>query len=140
MTTPGSPTRQILPDEKGPTCANFLARAAAYFADRGITRIEALMTDNAWEYPWSLRTVCADLSIRQIYIKPHCPWQNGKVERFNRTLASEWAYRHPLRQQRRPRSRPCTMVGDLQHCPTPQRTRRTPTDQPPVTNLMAGYT
>jgi transposase InsO family protein len=24
---------------------------------------------------------------------PHCPWQNGKVERFNRTLASEWAYR-----------------------------------------------
>ncbi|MER6928795.1 integrase core domain-containing protein [Kocuria palustris] len=22
----------------------------------------------------------------------HCPWQNGKVERFNRTLASEWAY------------------------------------------------
>ena len=27
------------------------------------------------------------------FIKPHCPWQNGKVERFNRTLATEWAYR-----------------------------------------------
>jgi len=26
-------------------------------------------------------------------IKPDCPWQNGKVERFNRTLATEWAYR-----------------------------------------------
>ncbi len=23
---------------------------------------------------------------------PHCPWQSGKVERFNRTLASEWAF------------------------------------------------
>jgi transposase InsO family protein len=22
-----------------------------------------------------------------------CPWQNGKVERLNRTLATEWAYR-----------------------------------------------
>ena len=31
--------------------------------------------------------------IRQKFIKPHCPWQNGKVERFNRTLATEWAYR-----------------------------------------------
>ena len=26
-------------------------------------------------------------------IRPHCPWQNGKVERFNRTLQTEWAYR-----------------------------------------------
>jgi hypothetical protein len=28
---------EILPDEKGTTCAAFLARAAAYFADHGIT-------------------------------------------------------------------------------------------------------
>src|SRR3712207_5734761 len=27
------------------------------------------------------------------FIKPHCPWQNGKVERLNRTLVTEWAYR-----------------------------------------------
>ncbi|GAB4002295.1 hypothetical protein GCM10028772_02990 [Nocardioides ultimimeridianus] len=27
------------------------------------------------------------------FIRPHCPWQNGKVERFNRTLATEWIYR-----------------------------------------------
>nr|WP_293003862.1 integrase core domain-containing protein [Mycobacterium sp.] len=26
------------------------------------------------------------------FIRPHCPWQNGKVERFNRTLRAEWAY------------------------------------------------
>lgn len=34
---------------------------------------------------------------RRRFIKPHCPWQNGKVERFNRTLATEWAYRQPYR-------------------------------------------
>ena len=30
------------------------------------------------------------------FIKAHCPWQNGKVERFNRTLQAEWAYRQPF--------------------------------------------
>ena len=87
---------EILADEKGGTCAGFLDRAADYFADRGITRIERLMTDNAWAYRHStaVRDVCASRGIGQIFIKPHCPWQNGKAERLNRTLLSEWAYRH----------------------------------------------
>jgi transposase InsO family protein len=84
---------QILPDEKGPTCAAFLARAIDYFATHGITRIERLMTDNAWAYRYSLREVCATAGIKQVFIRPHCPWQNGKVERLNRTLLTEWAYR-----------------------------------------------
>jgi transposase InsO family protein len=84
---------EILPDEKGPSCVGFLARAIAYFATFGITTIEELMTDNAWAYRWSLRELCATHGIRQIFIKPHCPWQNGKVERLNRTLQTEWAYR-----------------------------------------------
>ena len=84
---------EILPDEKGVTCAAFLTRAIAYYAAHGVTRIERLITDNAWAYRHSLRQICAAAGIRQKFIKPHCPWQNGKVERFNRTLASEWAYR-----------------------------------------------
>ena len=84
---------EILPDEKGATCAAFLGRAAAYFRTHGITRIERIMTDNAWAYRYSIRDVCADLGARQVFIKPHCPWQNGKVERLNRTLQTEWAYR-----------------------------------------------
>jgi transposase InsO family protein len=86
---------EILPDEKGATCAAFLRRAAAYFAARGITRIERVMTDNAWSYRHSndIKKACADLDATQKFIKPHCPWQNGKVERLNRTLATEWAYR-----------------------------------------------
>jgi transposase InsO family protein len=84
---------EILPDEKGATCAVFLARAASYFAAHGIDRIERVMTDNAWAYRYSLRDICASIGARQKFIKPHCPWQNGKVERLNRTLAIEWAYR-----------------------------------------------
>ena len=83
---------EVLPDEKGPTCAAFLERALAYLAEHGITRVERLMTDNAWAYRWSLRQVCAEHDVRQKFIRPHCPWQNGKAERYNRTLASEWAY------------------------------------------------
>lgn len=84
---------EVLSDEKGATCAGFLERAIDYFAEHGITQIERLMTDNAWAYRWSLREVCTAHQIRQKFIRPHCPWQNGKVERLNRTLATEWAYR-----------------------------------------------
>jgi transposase InsO family protein len=87
---------EILPDEKGLTCAAFLSRAARYFADHGIDRIERVMTDNAWAYKYSLREVVAQLGARQVFIRPHCPWQNGKVERLNRTLQTEWAYRQPF--------------------------------------------
>lgn len=84
---------EVLPDEKGVTCAAFLERAIAYFGAHGIERIERLMTDNAWAYRYSLRSVCEAHGIVQRFIRPHCPWQNGKVERFNRTLQTEWAYR-----------------------------------------------
>jgi transposase InsO family protein len=86
---------EILPDEKGPTCAGFLLRAADYFAAHGIGRIERVITDNHLSYKRStdVRQALAVLQARHLFIRPHCPWQNGKVERFNRTLATEWAYR-----------------------------------------------
>jgi len=84
---------EVLPDEKGATCAAFLERAIGYFAGHGIDHIQRLLTDNAWAYRYSLRGICAIHGIRQTFIKPHCPWQNGKVERLNRTLQTEWAYR-----------------------------------------------
>jgi transposase InsO family protein len=86
---------EIHPDEKGPTCAGFLTRAAAYFADHGISRIERVMTDNHFSYVKStdVRVAIAVLGATHKRIKAHCPWQNGKVERFNRTLQTEWAYR-----------------------------------------------
>lgn len=45
---------------------------------------------------WSLCEVCIAYGIWQKFIKPHCPWPNGKVERFNRTLQPEWSCRQPL--------------------------------------------
>jgi transposase InsO family protein len=86
---------EILPDEKGPTCAAFVLRAAEYFAAHGITGIERVLTDNHWSYRRStdVRDAIAALGAKHRFIKPHCPWQNGKVERFNRTLQVEWAYR-----------------------------------------------
>jgi transposase InsO family protein len=61
---------EVLPDEKGPTCAAFLQRAIAYFATHGITSIERLVTDNAWAYRGSLRQICAAHGIKQKFIKP----------------------------------------------------------------------
>jgi transposase InsO family protein len=53
------------------------------------------MTGNAFAYrrSTSFRDAVIALGARQKFTRPHCPWQNGKVERFNRTLAVEWAYR-----------------------------------------------
>jgi transposase InsO family protein len=86
---------EILDDEQGLTAAGFLLRAADYFTAHGIARIEAVMTDNHWSYTKSsdFTQTLADIGARHIRIRPHCPWQNGKVERFNRTLQTEWAYR-----------------------------------------------
>jgi transposase InsO family protein len=85
---------EILDDEKAATTAAFFGRALVHLAHHGITVTE-LMTDNAWNYTRSrgLRELLDAAGITHITIKPHCPWQNGKVERFNRTLQTEWAYR-----------------------------------------------
>lgn len=87
---------EIHTDEKGTTAAGFLARAAAFYASYGI-RIERVISDNAFCYRNSraFKTTAADLGIVQKFIRPHCPWTNGKVERLNRTLATEWAYARP---------------------------------------------
>jgi transposase InsO family protein len=86
---------EILTDEKGATCAAFLARAADYFAARGMTTIERVITDNHFSYRRSadVAAVIATMGATHKFIRPHCPWQNGKVERYNRTLQTEWAYR-----------------------------------------------
>ena len=86
---------EIHNDEKGDTAAGFLARAAEFFASVGIDRIDTVMTDNHWSYTKSQAFTDAldTIGAHHITIRPHCPWQNGKVERFNRTLQTEWAYR-----------------------------------------------
>ena len=81
---------EIHDDERSETCAAFLGRALDFFASHGVA-VERVMTDNALAYrhgtAW--RRLLAERGIAQIFIRPHCPWTNGKVERFNRTLQTE---------------------------------------------------
>ena len=92
---------EIHPDEKGPTCAGFLTRAAAFMAAHGAP-VRRVMTDNAFAYRLSkdFQDVLTGLNARHILIKPHHPWQNGKAERFNRTLQEGWAYRQAFDSNR----------------------------------------
>jgi len=123
---------EILADEKGPTCAAFLARAIDYFAAHGIPEIERLMTDNAWAYRYSLRETCAAAGIKEVFIRPRCPWQNGKVERLNRTLLTEWAYRQVFLSND---ERSAALVPWLEHYNT-QRRHSALGGLPPLSRLL----
>ena len=85
---------EVLPDERGETCAAFISRAAAFMASYGIT-IERVMSDNAFAYRHSAAYADAVAALspgaRRTFIRPHCPWTNGKAERVNQTANDEWA-------------------------------------------------
>lgn len=87
---------EALPDERDTTCAGFLHRAVSWFRERGV-RVLRVLTDNAKVYrvgrDW--RAVCVAHGIRRRFTKPGCPWTNGKAERLNRTLLTEFAYAQP---------------------------------------------
>jgi transposase InsO family protein len=87
---------EALPDERDATSAGFLRRAVAWFAAHKV-RISRLLTDNAKVYRIGTRwgAACAELGLRRRFTKPGCPWTNGKAERFNRTLLTEFAYSRP---------------------------------------------
>ena len=81
---------EILTDERQETAAGFWIRANAFFKTAGIT-VTAVMTDNGSCY--RSRVFAAALGdIKHVWTTPYRPQTNGKVERFNRTLAQEWAY------------------------------------------------
>jgi transposase InsO family protein len=81
---------EILADEKKETAAAFWVRANAFFESVGIT-VNAVMTDNGSCYR-SHAFAAALGDIKHVWTRPYRPQTNGKVERFNRTLAQEWAY------------------------------------------------
>lgn len=124
---------EVLPDEKGPTAGAFLRRAAAHFAEHGIARIERVLTDNHFSYRLSndVAAAIADLGAKHIFIRPHCPWQNGKVERFNRTLQVEWAYRQVFLSND---ARSAALAPWLEHYNT-ERRHTALSGQPPASRL-----
>lgn len=83
---------ELLPDERKGTCAAFMGRCLTFFAGLGVA-VERVMTDNGPGYrSGDFNALLSGRGVRHIYTRPFSPWQNGKVERMNRTLAQEWQY------------------------------------------------
>lgn len=84
---------ELLDDEKADTVTAFIRRGLDWFLDRGIV-CERLLSDNAWSYTHNrcLRELLWRRAITHKTIRPYRPQTNGKVERYQQTLAREWAY------------------------------------------------
>ena len=82
---------EILADERKDTAAGFWERARSFFRDAGF-EVAAVMTDNGSCYRSHVFKNALGEGVKHRRTRPYRPQTNGKVERFNRTLAAEWAY------------------------------------------------
>ncbi len=84
---------EVLADERGPTAADFLHRAVAWFGSLGIT-VERILSDNGACYRSDAHATAREqLGIqRHLFTRPYRPRTNGKAERFIQTLINRWAY------------------------------------------------
>lgn len=82
---------EILEDERKETAAAFWERANAIFAASGVL-VTAVMTDNGSCYRSAAFAAALGENVKHRRTRAYRPQTNGKVERFNRTLAAEWAY------------------------------------------------
>jgi transposase InsO family protein len=81
---------ELLADERKETASAFWLRANAWFNQCGFT-VAKVLTDNGSCYrSHAFRDALGDIEHRRT--RPYRPQTNGKVERFHRTLADEWAY------------------------------------------------
>jgi transposase InsO family protein len=90
---------EIHADERAATAAGFWSRANAWFGSCGI-QVRAVLTDNGGCYrSRDFTGLLAAQGITHRRTRPYRPQTNGKVERFNRTLLTEWAYAKPYRSE-----------------------------------------
>lgn len=83
---------ELPPDEKKGACSAFMGRALRFYAGLGLA-VERVMTDNGPAYrSGEFNALPEAAGARHIHTRPYSPWQNGKVERMNRTIAQEWQY------------------------------------------------
>ena len=101
-TGPGSPIpRSSLTRSQSPQLVSGLGRSSpgrpgaapsGFFAAHGIERIHRVLTDNGSCYRGKVFNDALGSAAHK-FTKPYRPQTNGKVERYQRTLAREWAYR-----------------------------------------------
>jgi transposase InsO family protein len=82
---------EVLGDECAQTAIDFLGRAVAWFAERGV-EVRALLSDNGSCYRRRFSEACRALGLKHLHTRPYRPRTNGKAERFIQTLINEWAY------------------------------------------------
>ena len=101
---------EALPDETAKSAVGFWARARAWFAAHGITRITRVVTDNGSCYRSRAFTRATSHASRHQRTKPFTPKHNGKVERYQRILAEELLYARPFTSEAA-RARDVTPAG-----------------------------
>jgi putative transposase len=75
------------------SATDFIRRVKAYFP----FEIAAINTDNGSEYLKDFHNEIKDWGIPHYFTDPHCPKQNGRVERFHQTVEYEYFnYQHDL--------------------------------------------
>lgn len=124
---------EIHTDEKVATCADFLIRAAAFFHAHGITRIERVLTDNAWAYRKGLawKKALTEIGASGKLTRAYRPQTNGKVERFHRTLLDEWAYLRPYTSN----DERSTALSDFLHVYNYHRCHTALEGRPPISRV-----
>ena len=129
---------EVHDDETAATATAVLRRAAAWFADRGIT-VERVLSDNGGAYRSHLwHDTCAELGITPKRTRPYRPQTNGKVERFHRTLANGWAYaRHYTSETERRDALPAWLHSYNHHRPHSACGKQPPISR--LTNLSGQY-
>jgi transposase InsO family protein len=95
---------EIHDNERTDTAVEVLRRAVGWFGTRGVS-VERVLSDNGGCYrSHAWRNTCAELQIQPKRTRPYRPQTNGKIERFHRTMASEWAFARHYPNERTRRS------------------------------------
>lgn len=107
---------EIHDNELGETAIAVLRRAVSWFHARGVT-VERVLSDNGGCYKsHAWRDACADLQIKHKRTRPYRPQTNGKIERFHRTLAQEWAFARHYPNELTRRSALPSWLHTYNHC------------------------
>ncbi|MFJ8539041.1 DDE-type integrase/transposase/recombinase [Streptomyces sp. NPDC093591] len=126
---------EAMDDEKAVPTAAFWHRSVAFFAAHEITPIRRVLTDNGSCYrsrAWTAALVVTGTKHKRT--RPYTPRTNGKVERFNGTLAREWAY---VRDYASEQERRATLADSSTTTTTSARTPRSEAGHPSAGPLAA---